>query len=95
MQTLLCNLVILIAALYVANQWLPYRVKRRVMQLCGKTAPQQSEASCNFCSSCKGCGKKREGNKVKNNAVSDGEGDKKNPKKLYAKVIFSRRQESS
>jgi len=55
MQAALSILITLIAALYLANRWLPHKVKKHVMQLFGKKITMQSKGACSSCSSCGNC----------------------------------------
>lgn len=56
MQTLICSLIVLAAALYVANRWLPLAIKQRFLQMPGKSPKVKSEAASGACSSCSSCG---------------------------------------
>jgi len=57
MQTILSSLLVLIAALYVTNQWLPQKLKQRLRQIVGKSSvAKQSAGACASCSSCGNCG---------------------------------------
>jgi hypothetical protein len=61
MQTFLSSLIILIAALYVLNQWLPQQFKQRFLQMFGKSlATNQSQGACGSCASCGSCGSSEE-----------------------------------
>jgi hypothetical protein len=55
MQTFLCSLIIIAAALYVTNQWLPHRFKQRFMSLFGKKLSKSPKRACSACSSCGDC----------------------------------------
>jgi len=56
MQTIICSLIILAAALYVANRWLPFTMKQRFLQMAGKSPKVKTEATSGACSSCSSCG---------------------------------------
>ncbi len=57
MQTLISGLIIIAALIYVANRWLPTKLKQRLMRLSGKPAAlQPAEGACSSCSSCGNCG---------------------------------------
>jgi len=57
MQTLISAVIIIAALFYVANRWLPTKLKQRLMRLSGKTASlQPANGSCSSCSSCGNCG---------------------------------------
>jgi hypothetical protein len=51
-QIILCGLIVLIAALYVAHQWLPQQWKQRLF---GKTVRKAPGRACSACSSCADC----------------------------------------
>ncbi len=50
MQTLICSVIILAAAIYTAKRWLPGKLKNRLFG----TKPATS-GSCGSCSSCGNC----------------------------------------
>lgn len=57
MQTIICSFIIGLAIFYVANRWLPTKIKQRCLTLFGKTADiKQTSGSCGSCSSCGNCG---------------------------------------
>ena len=57
MQTVLCSLIIGVALLYVANRWLPAKLKQRLL---GKARVhieiKPAGGACSSCSSCGNCG---------------------------------------
>ena len=57
MQTIICSLIVIAALLYVANRWLPARMKQRCRRWLGKTVELKPQAGgCGSCSSCGNCG---------------------------------------
>jgi|GEM_PF-3974717 len=63
MQTLLSSLIVLIAAIYIAKQWLPHQLKQRLLQMFGKSLeakPNGANGTCSSCSSCGSCGSNNE-----------------------------------
>ena len=57
MQTLITGLIIVAALFYVANRWLPTKIKQRLMRWSGKSSPvPTATGSCSSCSSCGNCG---------------------------------------
>jgi hypothetical protein len=76
MQTILSSLIILIAALYIAKQWMPHQLKQRLLQMFGKNLAEKSNAA-NACSSCSSCG-------------SCGSGEEKNITSSTKKMVFTR-----
>ena len=59
MQAVICSLIILIAALYTLNRWLPAAFKQRLSSALGKSAAingKESKGACGSCSSCGNCG---------------------------------------
>lgn len=56
MQTIICSLIIFAAVLYVAQRWLPYAAKQRLLQLLGKSPKVKIEPSGGACGSCSSCG---------------------------------------
>jgi len=60
MQTLICSLIIICAAIYVAHRWLPTKIKQRLMKLVGSNQAKASldnptGGTCGTCSSCGNC----------------------------------------
>jgi hypothetical protein len=56
MQTLICGLIILAAAWYVINRWMPGPMKQRILQMLGKSPKVKTEAASGSCGSCSSCG---------------------------------------
>jgi hypothetical protein len=56
MQTIICSLIIFAAVLYVANRWLPAKLKQRLMPGKSALATKPASGSCSSCSSCGNCG---------------------------------------
>ncbi len=65
MQTVICSLIIIGAAIYVAHRWLPTKIKQRWMKWSGSARADASTESlkggtCSACSSCGNCGSNSE-----------------------------------
>jgi hypothetical protein len=57
MQTIICSVIIGMAIFFVANRWLPTKIKQRCLQLLGKQiADKPVSGACGSCSSCGNCG---------------------------------------
>jgi len=54
MQTLISGLIIIAALIYVANRWLPTKLKQRLMRR--PVTMQATSGACSSCSSCGNCG---------------------------------------
>ncbi|MET3106525.1 hypothetical protein AAKU67_001237 [Oxalobacteraceae bacterium GrIS 2.11] len=56
MQTIICSLIIFAAVVYVANRWMPFALRQRLMTLLGQTPKAKVQAGSGSCSSCSSCG---------------------------------------
>lgn len=62
MQTILCGLIVVVALVYVANRWLPSKMRQKLFpwqaarSLKIQSGTGSTQASCSSCSSCGGCG---------------------------------------
>jgi len=54
MQTIICSLIVGVALLYVANRWLPTKLKHRLLGR--KIDIKPASGGCSSCSSCGNCG---------------------------------------
>ena len=54
MQTIFCGLIIGLALIYVANRWLPTKIKLRMLRKPAEVIV--GNGSCSSCSSCGNCG---------------------------------------